>query len=58
MMAYTKNQQRKEEGKGLRGEIYQIKFIHFRFERWHFVRFRKARRSISCMLSALIMEHQ
>ena len=35
MVAYTKPQQRrKEESQRLRGEIYQIKFIDLRFERW------------------------
>ena len=45
MVAYTKPQQRKkEESKRLKGGRYQIKFIDLRFERWHVVRFRKARR--------------
>ena len=45
MAAYTKPQQRKkEESEKLRGERDQIKFIDLRFERWHAVRFRKARR--------------
>ena len=43
--SYTKPQQRKkEESEKLRGERDQIKFIDLRFERWQFVRFRKARR--------------
>ena len=46
MVAYTKPQQRKEEeSERLRGERDKIKFIDLRFERWQFVRFRKARRS-------------
>ena len=45
MVAYTKPQQRKkEESKRLRGERDKIKFNDLRFERWHVVRFRKARR--------------
>ena len=44
MVAYTMPQQRnKEESEGLRGERDQIKFIDVGFERWQFVRFRKAR---------------
>ena len=34
----------KEESEKLRGEGYQIKFIDFRFERWQFIGFGKARR--------------
>ena len=45
MVAYTKPQQKtKEECEKLRGERSQIKFIDLRFERWHVIRFRKARR--------------
>ena len=45
MVACTKPQQRKkEESKRLRVERDQIKFIDLRLERWHIVRFRKARR--------------
>ena len=45
MVAYTKPQQRKkEESERLRGEGDQIKLIDLIFERWQFVRFRKARR--------------
>ena len=45
MVAYTKPQQRgKEEGKKLRGEREQIKFIDLIFERWQVVGLRKARR--------------
>ena len=45
MVAYTKPQQRKkEEGRRLREERDQIKFIDLRFERWHVVTFGKARR--------------
>ena len=50
MVAYTKPQQRKkEECEKLRGEREKIKFIDLWFERSQVVRFRKARRSISCM---------
>ena len=43
-MAYSKPQQgKKEECERLRGERDQIKLIDFRFERWKFIRFRKAR---------------
>ena len=37
-------QGKKEESERLRGEIYQIKFIDLRSERWQVERFRKARR--------------
>ena len=44
MVAYTVSQQRKkEESERLQGERDQIKFIDLGFERWQFVRFRKAR---------------
>ena len=44
-MAYSKLQQRKkEESESLRRERDQIKFIDLRFERWHVVGLRKARR--------------
>ena len=44
-MAYTMPQQRKkkERSERLKGERDQIKFIDLGFERWHVVRFRKAR---------------
>ena len=42
-------QRTKEESGRLREERDQIKFIDLGFERWHVVRFRKARHSISCM---------
>ena len=35
---------KKEESEKLRGERDQIKVIDLRLERWHVVRFRKARR--------------
>ena len=45
MVVYTEPQQwKKEESERLRGERYQIKFIHLRFERWQVVGLRKARR--------------
>ena len=46
MVAYTKPQQwKKEESERLRGKRDQIKFlVDPTFERWQFVRFRKARR--------------
>ena len=45
MVAYTKPQRRTtEECEKLRGESDQLKFIDIRFERWHVVRFMKARR--------------
>ena len=45
MVAHTKPQQgKKEESERLRRERDQIKFIDLRFERWQFVRSRKARR--------------
>ena len=45
MVAYTKPQQRKkEESEQLRGEGDMIEFIDLRFERWHVVGLRKARR--------------
>ena len=38
MVVYTNPQQmKKEESERLRGERDQIKFIHFRFERWQVV---------------------
>ena len=44
-VAYTQPEQWKiEEGKRLRGERDQIKFIDLGFERWQGVRFKKARR--------------
>ena len=44
-MAYTKPQHRKqEESEPLRGARDKIKFIDLRFERWHVVRLRKARK--------------
>ena len=54
MVAYTKaptkEEKRKQKAKKRGG---QIKFIDLRFERWHVVRFRKARRRqdvpINCM---------
>ena len=50
MVANTKPQRRKkEDNERLGGERDQIKFIDLRFERWQVLRFRKARRSISCM---------
>ena len=45
MVAYTIPQQRKkQESKRLRGERDLNKFIDLRFERWHVVGLRKARR--------------
>ena len=45
IVADTKPQKwKKEESEWLRGQIYQIKFIDLRLERWQVVRFRKARR--------------
>ena len=45
MVAYAKPQQwKKQERERLRRERDQIKFIDLRFERWHVLRFRKARR--------------
>ena len=44
MVACRKPQQwKKEENERLRGERDQIKFTDPRFERWHVVRFRKAK---------------
>ena len=44
MVAYKMPQQRKKgESERLRGERDQTKFIDLGFERWQFVRFRKAR---------------
>ena len=43
MMAYTMPQQRKKEESERLRERDQIKFIDLGFERWHIVRFRKAR---------------
>ena len=45
MVAYTKLQQwKKQESERLGEEEDQIKFIHFRFERWQVVGFEKGRR--------------
>ena len=45
MVAYGKLQEgKKEESERLGGGRDQIKFIHFRFERWQVVRFNKVGR--------------
>ena len=44
MATYTRPQQWKKEGSGLKGMADQRKFIDLRLERWQNVGFRKARR--------------